>query len=437
MEQNQKKIKKAPRLFRIAIAALCVVMTICMVYVMFNLYIPSHNALGALSSVCMDVICMIILFILIGSIIFGNFESTKTTKIFSLLLVATAWATFLDFLNWAFDGTLEFGGVTYLFTVGSLCMGSILACIFCMYLYKYMEENHNLTQMKIGARVCAIMNLVSFVITLVLALTKTAFDFVDGHYETGALYDVVTAIPVITLVFLTIFTIVHVKKVGIHDVIAVVGYILFMIAGALIESEYSIGTTYVAVSIADLFIFIMLQNEVITLEKRNAEKWMQRSNTDELTGCYSRYAYEEEMTSLEAETPAENFVYVSVDVNALKEVNDTYGHNEGDELLIGAAECLKQCIGEYGRLYRTGGDEFAALLYADEAQLEQIRKNLKEATANWKGSTPEKLTISCGYASKKTDADCTVRKMAILADHRMYEAKAAYYRETGKERRKK
>ncbi len=422
---------------RILIAIFCISIGICVVFVMFNMYSPNRNALGALASVCMDIICMVILLILIGGFAFDNYGTRRTTRLFSGLLVATIWAMFLDFLNWAFDGTLQFGHLTFWFTLGSLCMGSILACIFTLYLYSYMDEAHGLGKMHLTAKVCAILNLVSFVITFCLAISGTAFKFVDGHYETGALYDVVTIIPILSLLYVTGYVIAHVKKIGIHDVFAATGYILFMIAGALIEGALGVGTTYVAVAIADIFIFVTLQNEIIAREKRNVQKWMRRSNTDELTGLQNRHAYEADIKAIEERGVTSDFVYVSVDVNGLKSVNDQYGHVAGDELLVGAAECLRASFGLYGKLYRTGGDEFIALINVNEDKIDSLVKKTEELTSQWKGELISNLAVSCGYATRKDSGDVPIRQMAVLADKRMYEAKSEYYRRTGIERRRK
>lgn len=432
-KENSKWNKHA--VLRLLTAIFCVFVGTAVAVVLFDIYNPNQNALRALSSVSMDVICIIVLLILIGSFAFDNYGTNRTTRLFSGLLVATIWAIFLDFLNWVFDGSLEFGKMTFWFTVGSLCMGSVLAGIFSLYLCSYMEENHRLGKIRIQAIICVVMNFLSFCLTFALAITGTAFQFVEGHYETGALYDVVTVIPILTLLYLTGFAIRYVKKIGGHDVSAVAGYIFFMVAGALIEAEYSIGTTYVAVAIADIFIFVMLQNEVIAREKRNVQEWMKKSNTDELTGFYNRHAYETDVETLENSEIDENFVYVSVDVNALKTVNDSYGHNAGDELLIGAAECLKKSFGAYGKLYRTGGDEFIAMIVADGETLTAIQKDISEKTNAWSGELVKNLTISCGYVTRKEAMKMSVRQIAVLADRRMYEAKDDYYGRTGIERR--
>ena len=178
----------------------------------------------------------------------------------------------------------------------------------------------------------------------------------------------------------------------------------------------------------------MLQNEIIQLEKLNAEKWRKRSNTDELTGLLNRYAFEAEIERLENGV-GDDFVYVSADVNGLKTVNDSMGHSAGDELLIGATECFVKCFGDYGKLYRIGGDEFTAFLYVTDEEFESIKSNLFATVSSWHGKQVDSLTVSCGYVKKKEAGDMTVRQMVVLADKRMYEEKSNYYKVTGIERR--
>lgn len=174
----------------------------------------------------------------------------------------------------------------------------------------------------------------------------------------------------------------------------------------------------------------------IDQDKKKEEKLIYSSNTDELTGLLNRHAYEEAVAEFNDKVIESNFVYISLDVNGLKIVNDTLGHSAGDELIVGAAECMKRCIGPYGKLYRTGGDEFAAIIYASENELEAIKKDFEDTTANWTGKEVESLTVSCGYVPKREiETVSSVREMAIIADKKMYEAKSIFYRSKGVDRR--
>lgn len=173
----------------------------------------------------------------------------------------------------------------------------------------------------------------------------------------------------------------------------------------------------------------------INQQKKKEEQLIENSNTDELTGFRNRRAYEDDIEYYKDTVTEDDFVYVSMDVNGLKIVNDSLGHAAGDELIKGAAFCMKKALGSYGRLYRTGGDEFAAIIFAKEDELENIKKDLDDVMNSWCGEQVDSLTISCGYVAKR-DVDITsVRKIAEIADERMYEAKTIFYREKGVDRR--
>lgn len=427
MRMNFKSAKWMQRVGKIIILLFSLAVLVSVALVLLFGYKPDYNALGALGTMCMDVICIIIIVIMTLSLTFEGKESNKTTKFYICLLLVTIWALFFDFLTWAADGTLGFGGFKNVFTLFSLCSGSVIAFFLIFYLRNYFNDIYNLRPTLI-TKICALCNIAAFVVTVVMGVTKQAYVYVDGHYETGALYDVITIIPVITVLFVTGYAVKHVKTIGLHDVIAVAGYITVMICGVVVEAIYSVGTTYVATSIADIFIYIMLQNKVI-------EKWIKRSNTDRLTGFFNRQAYESEVKHIESNEEEIKPAYVSIDVNGLKSVNDTLGHEAGDELIIGAAECLRQCFGAYGKLFRIGGDEFVALIHVNDFQLGKIQNDIDEVTENWSGKLNQKISFSCGYVSAAEAMNMTLNQVAALADKRMYEEKRRYYQEKGVDRR--
>jgi diguanylate cyclase (GGDEF)-like protein len=166
----------------------------------------------------------------------------------------------------------------------------------------------------------------------------------------------------------------------------------------------------------------------INEEKRKEEELIYRSNVDELTGLYNRRAYEDDIAERNDIASEENFVFISMDVNGLKKVNDNRGHIAGDELLVGAANCMKKCFGSYGKIYRMGGDEFAAILFINEAELKNAKKNFGDTTAKWSGKHVHNLSISCGYVTRRDVDTVSVHEIANIADKKMYEAKSAFYK---------
>lgn len=178
---------------------------------------------------------------------------------------------------------------------------------------------------------------------------------------------------------------------------------------------------------------VMFATQIIDEQKKREQEMFARSRTDQLTKLLNRRAYESDINEIGKDCA--NMVYVSVDVNELKVVNDSLGHEAGDELLIGAARCMKQCFGPYGKIYRTGGDEFVVVIFATEEELARIKADIAETVNAWKGSLVESLSISCGYVAVKEVQDLSIQEISQLADKRMYQEKAKYYRAKGIDRR--
>lgn len=167
-------------------------------------------------------------------------------------------------------------------------------------------------------------------------------------------------------------------------------------------------------------------------EKKKEEMLIETSNTDELTGCLNRRAYEKDIRGLR---PSTEFVYVSMDVNGLKIVNDSLGHAAGDELLRGASYCIRKSFDDYGKVYRIGGDEFVAILFINSQWMQEIRHEFVETVESWKGERIDSMTISYGIVSSREKEWESVHEIAHAADIRMYEKKAMYYSRNGVDRR--
>ena len=81
-------------------------------------------------------------------------------------------------------------------------------------------------------------------------------------------------------------------------------------------------------------------------ERRREEHLMHLSYTDELTNLSNRRCYERDLKENRDKARTDDLVLFSIDVNGLKQVNDTSGHEAGDELICGAAECIALCADE-------------------------------------------------------------------------------------------
>ena len=169
-------------------------------------------------------------------------------------------------------------------------------------------------------------------------------------------------------------------------------------------------------------------------EKRREENLIRISMTDEMTRLFNRRSYDEDLQELRKGQLAENFVLFSIDINGLKKANDTRGHAAGDELIKGAANCLTMTVGNEGKAYRTGGDEFMVISYMENPL--DLFDAIKKQTKEWKGLYTSELNLAVGYAALKENPNASIDDLEHLADTRMYEDKTAFYTESGNDRRR-
>lgn len=167
-------------------------------------------------------------------------------------------------------------------------------------------------------------------------------------------------------------------------------------------------------------------------EAREKELLRIRSMTDELTGCLNRRSYEEAIGDRKA---WENLAYLSLDVNGLKNINDTLGHAAGDELIRGAALCMKECFEAFGEVYRIGGDEFVVLLSVGEEELHGLLEDFTRRIAGWHGELVDSMTVSFGVVTGWEHPEASLVDIARMADKKMYESKAKHYSRMGMDRR--
>ena len=117
-----------------------------------------------------------------------------------------------------------------------------------------------------------------------------------------------------------------------------------------------------------------------------------------------------------------------LDINKFKQINDEYGHQEGDNALVIVAEALKKtCFNKDCFVSRYGGDEFAVLCWAgDDAEVYAIEKeillNLRHLLIAKK--LPYKLSLSIGFEERGKDCFGNPDELLRKADRALYEAKS-------------
>ncbi len=160
----------------------------------------------------------------------------------------------------------------------------------------------------------------------------------------------------------------------------------------------------------------------------NAEMYKKMALNDSLSGCLTRAALNKKKIWLSENLGMHSSIgIISLDLNGLKKVNDTYGHDEGDKLIAEFGKILKRSAQRenLADVYRSGGDEFIVIfLDADESVLDDYVSTLNDKSSryNAKGDTqPIDFAVGCVLidGGEGADIDAAIKE----SDRRMYEHK--------------
>jgi len=148
--------------------------------------------------------------------------------------------------------------------------------------------------------------------------------------------------------------------------------------------------------------------------------------TDDLTCLYNRrgfFAAATHQLKLAQRRNTRGLLFFNCDVDGLKEINDSYGHREGDLALVRIADALEQTFRDSDVLARVGGDEFVVLApeaVGQEVILRRLEKSLKKSG---RGESRYELSLSVGVSRFDPQRPVTLGELMANADEAMYAQK--------------
>ncbi|MDO5142386.1 MAG: diguanylate cyclase [Eubacteriales bacterium] len=151
-------------------------------------------------------------------------------------------------------------------------------------------------------------------------------------------------------------------------------------------------------------------------------------NTDYLTNLKSRNAFDIDLENLRAQRDHTGVGFCVIDLNDLKKVNDTLGHEAGDHYLQFAARSFRSTAKRDVTIYRVGGDEFVLLTEtASDEGLSQLARDLQTRFELNKPQWAIDLSFSIGWAVYDPAIDANLTATYRRADSAMYEHKRAHH----------
>ena len=183
-------------------------------------------------------------------------------------------------------------------------------------------------------------------------------------------------------------------------------------------------------TITTIAIFFAIENPIGNLLKQ--------AYIDSDTHTKKRNSYDEYCKEIQVkleENPSYYITYVICDINSLKEINDEYGHIEGDRMIYTAAHNIRHGLKSADAVFRIGGDEFAVIYTgSDVSQVEKEIASVRKRCESSSASLVQPLAIAVGYAVREKGE--SFAELVKRADLKMYDDKERYYTSNGRERRR-
>lgn len=283
---------------------------------------------------------------------------------------------------------------------------------------------------------------ISLIINAVYQVVAAFFGLVfviDGHnhYSKGPLYYLYFVYCLFVFVVVIIQFFIYSRMFPRRNKESMYAIFVLVFTGIVMQELIPGGfrTAYLAIALGTAFMFIHFNEFHQMRTDKVLEKQKTLIETDSLTGLLSRFAYTQELHALNKKSwlPDEFAVFV-VDINGLKAVNDAFGHSAGDELIVGAANCITTVMDKFSHCFRIGGDEFVVFSTLSKEEAEETQRRLRKEADGWTGVYTRHLSLASGCVLAGDFPDMTVEQLVSEADKKMYAAKASYYEKKEKQR---
>ena len=358
----------------------------------------------------------IISLLLLGTLYFSNKQRLShdrdmefIMRMMTIAAISNVAGIVFHYFNWNSGlaaKTLVFLSGTWLF-FGIVLFGYIWV--------KFLVTHMNIPFTAVRKRLYQAIILIACILLIINLFYPLVFSSSDGVYRRGPAYIVFFLFVSFYIVDSLVLYVRCRKKIGTLKLFPVHMCLVPIINGLVMQLFFKeIYITWTSVVIAVAGIMTALKNELIFI--------------DCLTGLYNRVY----LTFLQQEAQkkkSELVAGIMLDLNGFKQINDNYGHSEGDAALILVADLLRKAFCEYGIVIRYAGDEFVVMLHTtDEQLITDLIARAKDVfeEENKTNDKPYQLSASIGYAISDLNKE-TIDDFMNRIDKLMYQDKLAYY----------
>ncbi|PKK97397.1 MAG: hypothetical protein CVV58_01505 [Tenericutes bacterium HGW-Tenericutes-3] len=336
-------------------------------------------------------------------------------RLFITLILLTITIIFFDSFQIAFDGsaTVLGGIILKVATFIYFLMHPIIPMAWLIYL-----DYHIFKNAKRIYRIIMIFSpiFIAHSLLVILSINGNYIYYIDGanNYSRGNLLWITSALLYGIIVVSAIVVIHNRSKIAKNELLPLILFSLPPAFGGVLQlAEPGLTIIWPSVGISLLIVYIYIQSKLVT--------------TDYLTGLFNRREYDNKLSMLKQQKPKNlKMSGMVVDIDDFKAINDTYGHNIGDEALVNLGKILKSCVRKDDFVARLGGDEFTVVIMNQDKKalldiISRVKFNLDIFNAT--GDHDYEINVSIGFDIYNPDIHGTIDKFFIHLDKKMYEMK--------------
>lgn len=179
---------------------------------------------------------------------------------------------------------------------------------------------------------------------------------------------------------------------------------------------------YLSFAFYNLAVLLILTMFLIRKYMLHGDEFSKKAHTDNLTGLPNRRKFESDLQAYIDHKKAVNLFLVMMDIDFFKNINDNFGHDTGDKILIEFGQVVKSSLRETDLIYRWGGEEFVLIFFSDDAKnivaINEKIKNHIEANNFY-----EVGRVTCSFGIAKFEQNDTTETLVKKADKSLYAAK--------------
>lgn len=346
----------------------------------------------------------------------GEGKNSVGTELFCRMLVVTLLAQATETISFLLDGAPGAASRFWLYLTNTVCTGATV-CVgyaWCLYVdFRVYRSTGRLRRrhLLLGAPLLALL------VLLVANLFGTGWIFTisaDNVYRRGSL-NILLYLLLFGYYAESVWQVHKARRDGVTVEFFPVYYFVVTCAVGTVLQGVFYGMAFGWLSVAIAFVFVDSQTRSL------------RGYTDELSGLFGRKYMNYCLDRIHA-TQEKDVYGIMMDVNCFKEINDTYGHAEGDRAIQEIGHILSGALAANSVAIRMSGDEFMVLIrHGSEELLDKTCTAIEQRVQHYNATAPAgsfQLSFSTGVAMYEGGS---VEKFLVELDRRMYAEKRAFH----------